>query len=413
MKINFRSILNLLRNNLLLKCLSLGISVIIWLVIVQYVNPEDTRRIENIPIVVTTADSVPAGEGLVLVTDYNKTMSITYTASRDVIAMLKTDSIKAYVDLSGATKSGEYSFPVRVDTGGQNITIVDQTVKEAVLKFEKSTTAQIKVNVTAEGSVPDGYVKNEPVCVPAFINVNGPESKVSKIASAEVTVPEKNFTQTNVYSCEYKFVDEKGEVVTKDYLTVDFDTVDVTVTVLKTKALPITASLVNSSGGYENNFVKMNIKPSTITVAGSDEMLETLNSYDLGSIDICEETKSFKREFVVTLPNGLKNVDGVTNANVEVDFGDIRTKTIEFTGFKVENLAEGQKVDIVNESLSVTFRGLADDIAKIDASNVTIVADFQNKVHTKGKNNIPVYAVIPDTHKVGVQGKYYLTVNVE
>ncbi len=413
MKINFRSIWDWVRNNWLLKCLSLFISIIIWLVVVQYVNPEDTRRIENIPIQVATADSVPAGEGLVLVTDYKKTMSITYTASRDVIAMLNTDSIKAYVDLSGATKSGEYSFPVKVDTGGQNITIVEQTVKDALLKFEKSATAQVKVNVTAEGSVPEGYVKNDPVCVPAFINIEGPESKVSKIVSAEVVVPEKNFTQTNVYSCEYKFVDAQGEVVTKDYITVDFETVDVTVTVLKTKSLPVTASLVNSSGGYESNFVTLDIKPSTITIAGSDEMLETLNSYDLGSIDVCEETAAFKRDFVVTLPNGVKNVDGITNATVDVNFGEIRTKTIEFTGFKIENLVDGQKAVITNDSLSVTFRGLAADIAKIDVSNITIVADFQNKVHTKGKNNIPVYAVIPDTYKVGVQGKYYLTVNVE
>ncbi len=412
-KINLRSIWNLIRNNWPMKCLSLFISVIIWLVVVQYVNPEDTRRIENIPIVVNTVDSVPAGEGLVLVTDYKKSMSITYTASRDVIAMLNTDSITAYVDLSGATKSGEYSFPVKIDTGGQNITIVEQSVKDAVLKFEKSATAQVKVNVTAEGSVPDGYVKNDPICVPSFINIEGPESKVSKIVSAEVVVPEKKFTETNVYTCEYKFVDAEGNVITKDYITADFDTVDVTVTVLKTKTLPVTVSLVNSSGGYENNFVSLNINPSSIVVAGSDEILETLNSYDIGSIDVCEKTNGFKENYVVTLQNGIKNVDGITSVSVDVDFGEIRTKTIEFKGFKIKNLAGDQKAEISNDSLSVTFRGLAADIAKIDVSNITIVADFQNKVHSKGKSNVPVYAVIPDTYKVGVQGKYYLTVNIK
>ena len=413
MKINFRSFCDLIRNNWPMKCLALLISVIIWLVVVQYVNPEDTRRIENIPIQVNTVDSVPAGEGLVLVTDFKKTMTITYTASRDVIAMLNTESITAYVDLSGATKSGEYSFPVKVDTGGQNITIVEQSVKEAVLTFEKSTTAQVKVNVTAEGSVPDGYVKNDPVSNPTYINIEGPESKVSKIVSAEVIVPEKSFTETNVYTCEYKFVDADGNVVTKDYITSDFETVKVTVTVLKTKNLPVTATIVNSSGGYESNFVSLNIKPSTITVAGSDEALETLNSYDLGAIDVCDETKNFTENFVVTLQNGIKNVDGITNVTVDVNFGEIRTKAINFSGFKVENLAEGQKAEITNDSLSITFRGLAADIAKIDVSNITIVADFQNKKYSAGKSNVPVYAVIPDTFKVGVQGKYYLTVNIK
>lgn len=413
MKTNFKNFLNLLRQNWPMKLLSLVVSIVIWLLVVQYVNPEDTRKLENIPIQVNTVDSVPAGEGLVLVSDYKKSMTITYTASRDVIAMLNTDNITAYVDLSSATKSGEYSFPVKVDTGGQNISIVEQSVKEAVLKFEKSITAQVKVNVTAEGSVPDGYVKNDPVCNPTYINIEGPESKVSKIVSAEVVVPEKSFTETNVYTCEYRFVDAEGNVVTKDYITADFETVNVTVTVLKTKTLPITATIVNSSGGYESNFVSLKINPSKITVAGSDEVLETMNSYDLGSIDVSDKTKAFKESYVVTLQNGIKNVDGITNVTADVDFGEVRTKTIEFTGFKIENLAEGQKATITNDSLSVTFRGLAADIAKIDVSNITIVADFQNKKYAEGKSNVPVYAVIPDTFKVGVQGKYYLTVNIK
>lgn len=412
MKINLRSIWGLIRNNWHLKLFSVVISVVIWFIIVQYVNPEDTRKLENIRIEINTVDSIPVAEGLVLVTDYDKTMTITYTAGRDVIAMLNTDKITAYVDLSGATKSGEYSFPVKVDTGGQNITVVDQSVKEAVLKFEKSATAQIKVNVTAEGSVPEGYVKNDPVCVPSYINVEGPESKIAQIASAEVIVPEKTFKETNVYNCEYRFTDADGNTVTKDYITADHDKVDVTVTVLKTKTIPITATLINSSGGYENNFAKLSIDPATITVAGSDELLETLNSYDLGTIDVAEQTKDFTQNYVVSLQNGIKNVDGVSTVNVGVAFGDIRTKTIEFTAFQIDNLTDDQKAEISDKSLSITFRGVADDIAKIDASIITVAVDFQNKKHTKGSSNIPVYAVIPDSYKVGVVGKYYLTVEI-
>ncbi len=412
MKNNLLYILNVIKNNWPMKLFSLVISIFIWLLVVQYVNPEDTRRLENIPIEINTTDSVPVGEGLVLVTDYNRTMSITYTASRDVIAMLNTDKIRAYVDLSGATKSGEYSFPVKIDTGGQNIIIKDQTVKEAFLKFEKSATAQVKVNVTAEGSVPDGFVKNDPVCVPSHINIEGPESKIKNIVSAEVIVAEKNFTETNVYSCEYQFVDADGKIITKDYITADFDKVDVAITVLKTKELPVTATVVNSSGGYESNFTTVTIEPKSIVVAGSDEALETLNSYDLGTIDVSEKEKDFSQSYDVSLQNGIKNVNGVSKLNVSVAFGDLRTKTIEFTAFKIDNLTDGQKAVISDKSLSIVFRGIADDIAKLKASDITVVVDFQNKTHTKGTNSIPVYAIIPENYKVGVEGKYYLTVDI-
>ena len=127
MKSRLLSVWSKLKNNWPINLLSLLISMILWLLVVQYINPEDTRRIDNIKIQLNMEDSVPAGEGLVLVTDFDESMSLTYTASRDVIAVLNTDRITAYVDLSSATSSGEYSFPVKVDTGGQKITIVDHS----------------------------------------------------------------------------------------------------------------------------------------------------------------------------------------------------------------------------------------------------------------------------------------------
>ena len=412
MKIDLKSILSVLKNNWPLKLISVFLAIIVWFVIVQYVNPEDTRKIYDIKIQVNTEDSVPAGEGLVLVTDYSESLNLTYKASRDVISMLNTDKIVAYVDLSSATKSGEYNFPVKIDTGGQNIVILEQSVKEATLKFEKSATAQVKINVTAEGAVPEGYVKSDPVCVPSVINIEGPESKVLSIASAEVKVSEKKFTNTNVYSCDYIFVDAEGNEVSKDYITADFEKVDVTVAVQKTKTIPFTATIVNSSGGNDGAFSTVTIIPENITVAGSEEVLETLNSYDLGTIDVSEKTDDFVQEFTVSLQNGLKNVDGLNSVSVNIDFGDVRTKTLSFTEFGIENLPADLKATIVDKSLDITFRGIAADISKITADNVKIIVDFQNKVQTKGKNNVSVYAVIPDEYKVGVVGKYEITVDI-
>lgn len=412
MKINPSSILSVLKNNWPMKLISLFLALIVWFVIVQYVNPEDTRKIYDIKIKVNTEDSVPTGEGLVLVTDYTESLNLTYKASRDVISMLNIDKIVAYVDLSSATKSGEYKFPVKIDTGGQNIVILEQSVKEATLKFEKSSTAQVKINVTAEGDVPEGYVKSDPVCVPSVINIDGPESKVLQIVSAEVKVSEKQFTTTNVYSCDYTFVDADGNEISKDYITADFNKVDVTVAVQKTKTIPITAKIVNSSGGYEGSFSTVSISPETITVAGSEEALETLNSYDVGTIDVSEKTDDFTQEFTISLQNGLKNVDGLDSVSVSVAFGDVMTKTIKFSEFNIENLPDSLNADIIDKSLDITFRGIAADISKITAGNVKVVVDFQNKEQTKGKNNVSAYVVIPEEYKVGVVGKYVLTVDI-
>lgn len=412
MKNRLLSVWAKLKNNWPMKLLSLLISVVIWLLVVQYINTDDTRRIDNIKIRLDTEESVAAGEGLVLVTDFDESMSITYTASRDTITVLNTDKITAYVDLSSATRSGEFSFPVKVDTGGQNIKIVNQSVKNVTLKFEKSVTAQIKVNAHTEGNVTEGYIKNDPVCVPAVLNIEGPESKINRIVSAEATVREKEYSKTMVYSCDYEFVDEYGDVVSKDFITADSEKVDVSVTVLKTKRLPITATIVNSSGGYDENFSMLSIDPGTILVAGSEELMDTMNSYDLGTIDVAEKNENFEQTYVVSLQNGIKNIDEVSSVKVSVDFGDVKTKTVRLSNFTVENSANGQKIEVSDSYVDVTFRGIASDIAKIDSADLRLVIDCQNKTQSKGANSMAVYAVIPDSYKVGVLGKYYVMVNV-
>ena len=88
------------------------------------------------------------------------------------------------------------------------------------------------------------------------------------------------------------------------------------------------------------------------------------------------------------------------------------TKTVRFSSFTVENVAEGQKVSVTDKYIDVTFRGIAADIAKLDATNVKLVIDCQNKAQTKGVNSMPVYAVIPEDYKVGVSGKYYVMADV-
>lgn len=412
MKINFKSILLIIKNNWQYKLLSLFLAIIVWFIIVQYVNPEDTRHINDIKIQVNTEDSVPVGEGLVLVTDYDESLNIVYKASRDVISVLNTDRITAYVDLSSATKSGEYSFPVKVDTNGQNIIILEQSVTYATLKFEKAATAQIPIVVKAEGSVPEGYVMREPVCVPSALNIEGPESKVSQIVAAEIVINQKEFKETKVYNCDYIFVDADGNEVSKDYITSDFQKIDVTVAVQKTKTIPITVKLINSSGGYENSFANVTVEPSTITVAGSEEVLETLNSYDLGTIDVTDKMDDFTQQFVVSLQNGLKNVDGVENVTVNVSFGEVKTKKLTFKQFQIENLPANQKAEIVNKSVDVVFRGIAADISRLTENDIKIVLDFNNKEQPLGKNDIALYVVIPDTYKIGVVGKKTVTVNI-
>ena len=411
-KTNIRSILGLFKNNWHLKIASVFIAIVVWFIVVQYVNPEDTRTIEDIRIEINTVDSIPIAQGLIMVTDYDNSVSVTYTAGRDTIAMLDVKKIKAYVDLSSATKPGEYNLPITIDTEGQNIKVVNQTVKTAKLKFEKKISASIDIKTIASGIVPDGYLKYDPEPVLEKLKIDGPESKVSQIKYVEAIIPESTFTETKSYDCEYRFLDESGNTVSKEYITSEQEKLKVDVTVLMTKEIPIKGSLINSSGGYESSFASLYIDPATILIAGSEEALKAYNSYTLDPIDVAEKNGDFEQPFSVSLESGLVNVNNVEKINASVVFGDVITKKIEFKTFKILNAPKDKKVKIINDSCVITFRGMVDDIAKINSDNVEIQIDLKDEIDVSGQQKIPLHAVIPSDYKVGVVGKYYLTVEI-
>ena len=400
----------ILKHNWALKLLSLAIAVFFWLLVVQFINPDTTVSISNIRISVDLEDSIPENEGLILTTDYNETLSIRVSGRRDLLAVLNRDRITAYVDLSSANKAGEYSCPIVVDLGGQNVTLEYQSKTHATLYFEESDIKYVEIEADVEGTVPEGYIMETPTYTPANIKVSGPKSVLNQISKAFVSIKNNMMTASTVYNCAYDFVDSEGNIIDKKYLTVDYETINVNVTISRQKEVPINVSIINSSGGNEAKFANVTVNPSTIVIAGNEDVIDAINSIDLASIDVAEMTEDFQNSYPITLPNGVTNVDNVENVDVSVSFGDTLTTSITINNISLTNVPAGVDATVLERSLNVRFRGLAADVSALTSDNVSIVLDLNNKTMPSGRNRVPAYVVFPSELNVGVLGKYYLTV---
>ena len=131
-------LLGYVRNNWQLKLTSLLLAIIVWFVICEYVDPDTETYVSDIKIDVNYQDSVPQREGLGIMTAIDQTVSVKLSGSRDTIALMNRGKIKASLDLTNVTRSGAYDLPVRIDLGGQNLTLIEQTISTVKVHFDEN-----------------------------------------------------------------------------------------------------------------------------------------------------------------------------------------------------------------------------------------------------------------------------------
>ncbi len=399
-------------NNWQLKLISLLLAVVLWFVICEYVDPETDTPVSNIKITMEYEGSVPQKEGLGIMTAIDETVSIRVSGSRDAVALMDHQKITASLDLSNVTRSGEYDLPVKINLGNQNLKLEEQSIESIKVQFDTNIVSNVKINVKVKGAVQEGYIREEPKMLNNYINVTGPKAIVETIVSAEVEIEQETFLETSTFNCAYKFLDKNGKEIPKTFLTTDVPTVDVTVAVVKEKTVPMTVTIVNSSGGSDQAFCIAKVQPETIKITGNEETLNAINAIDLGVIDVAENTKDFETTVPVVLPNGVNNVKNIETAKVTVKFNDIQTRTIRVNNINLQNVPKGTDAKVSEKSISIKVRGISEDINRLNAEDIKVVVDANDQILPAGTNRMNALVVFPKDYKVGAVGKYQLTVVV-
>ncbi len=406
-----KSIPGMIKHNFWLKLLSFALAFVVWVIVVAYYNPETTDTIEGIPITVDFEQSVLQEQGLMLVTVPKTNVDVKIEGKREKIAAIGKDKVTAFVSVASVTKPGEYDLPVNIAIDGQSVKSVSQSVKSLKLRFEKAINTQFTVDVITKGEVAEGYVL-EKIATPTIITLTGPESVVEKIASVQAVVSQEQFTESGIFDATLLYLDKNGEKLDDTFLTAD--AVKVNISVFKEKTVPLQVELVNGSGGNDTAYLQVKIEPETIKIAGSTEVLESINYISLGTVDVSEIEKTVSKDIPLIMPNGVKSADAVENAKVSFGLDGTVTKQFEISTKKIglENLPDGMDVSIPEGKLNITVRGDAADLGKLQETDISPKIDFKNQKMTKGSNRMTVYCVFPESYKVGVVGKYEVTVTV-
>ena len=178
----------LFRNNKFLLVLSLIIAVVIWVIISLSNTNESDRVINDIPIEINLSDEA-VKNGLKIFSGDNQTASVTVKGNRVTLGSITSDDVIVSAQTAGTiSTSGTYalSLTAKKAMSTDNFEITSSVSPSVITVFvDHSKKASYEIENKVKYTVAKGYHADVTLSTDK-IKVKGPQSEVSKIASAVI-----------------------------------------------------------------------------------------------------------------------------------------------------------------------------------------------------------------------------------
>ena len=406
------------------KGLYVAISILLAIIFWLYVRAENDIPMENqvrgIPIQITNED-VLESRGLMVSEIDPETINITFEGSSSVVPRLNRNNVTVSVDVSRITSEGSYDLTYTVamptnlnTTGGSGITR-SSNVESIRVTVVPLYTREISIEGTFVGEVADGYQAGELEITPETVTISGEESAVNQVARAVVEVGGDALTETYTGDLPITLLDRDGNVIEDDRISLSVDTALVILPVQVVRDVPLTVNLLPGGGISQEDidrYVKVEIEPAAISVAGSAEDLEAITSISLGDIDLSTVLTTSSVERNIEIANELTNISGVSRATVTITVQGLEMRTVSVSNFELRDVSAGYHAEIVTQSIDIQIRGPQESLDQISPSQILVVGDLTDIVSATGRYTVPARVYLNGPDDVGVVGEYTVTVQV-
>ena len=398
--------------------ISIFCAILIWMYIDVTEKPDAPVTIRNIPVTFYGEDLLEE-DGLMIADAEGRTVNLTLTGNRSTLSNLNRDNIIVRVDASSQiSKPGEVSldYTVTLPSGTSSVKIKSRSVETIDVTVIKMGRKTIGLRGVFTGSVADGYMYDTSRFSFSVeqITIHGEQSLVESVDHAQVTLSEKNLTDTWQGSLPVSLVDGEGNLIDSEDLVLSDTVVDVTFPVYAVKTVPLSVEILPGGGATEDD-ITCQISPKKITVSGTKNALEELDEITLGEIDLAQIITSETENIAIDLPEGITNVSGTTSAQVSVSVNsDLVTKKLNVTNLTLKNVPEGREATLLTESLEVRIRGDKDSMSLLMERDVSVEVDL-SKLEEESTGVCAVAADVKVTglSDVGVIGTYEVTVQID
>lgn len=268
---------NKIFNNIGLKILAVIFSVLLWLVSVNINDPVDTEVYRNIPVELENT-SLLTEEGLTYqVLDDTDRVTVTVRASRSVLENINASDVTATADFSELSFTN--TVPIRLSLSrafGSQIEI-SGNIDMVRLEVEERQEKQLVIEIDQVGTPADGYIVNSVLTTDGnALRISGPQSLVSQVDRAVVEANVEGLTESINITEPIRLYDADGNEITSSRITKSVSTSNVSISILQTKEIPVTASASGEPAAGYAATGEVTCAPDRITVAGRSSALASL-----------------------------------------------------------------------------------------------------------------------------------------
>lgn len=392
--------------------LSILIAFGLWVYVITTVSPDSEAEYTDIPVTFV-GETALEGRNLLVTSDLTASVALRLQGNRSDLTKVDETNITIKCDLSRLYDPGlqqvGYTISYPGDVPSNAFVVLNQYPQTITVRLEKKEYKEVPVEIAYEGAVPPGFMSDKENAVLDYntVTVSGPSSVVEKIDSARIEVSLDDLTESIDQSYRFTLLDDKKEPVNASMIKTNVEEVHLQLKILRVKEVKLEVTVIDG-GGATRETSDIKIAPQTIRLAGPEALLEDLDVINLGTINLGELTKATKLPFAITIPEGITNLTGVTEAEVNVLFSGLKTKEFTITAIESINAPEDLEVDIITEKLTVVVRGPAPVITKLSADDITLEIDFTNAVAGTTTYNAKV-KFAPGFSSVGAVGSYSVT----
>jgi len=415
-----KTITELLDSKILYILLSLVASFVLWLFVVNSVNPSQVITLTF--DVVYEGESVMEAYNLRLASDNPDTIRLRIDASVTDINRLQQNQ-QVIVDVSGIHEAGEHDVGFRFATWSTLTGIVSASTVDSRVSNTDDTIVVRATRVTghtfdlssggvlyriAESEAEDYFfIRHSLSLEPGSIHIDGPEEVLNRIARIEV---EANFVEplreTATQEGTLRAYDEYGEVISADELqdvTVASDTpfaearVSVTVIVRTVKNIPLDVQFEYGAGANADN-VHYHLDRDSVWLIGEADVLQTvaaMGRLSLGRIYLARVGMIDVVRLQITPPplTALYGTNEYVDVEIEISGLEERSVTIPSSQIHFTGRAEGMIAEAAIDTLSIIIRGPADMLEDLDESIISILVDLSDYAGRTGNLLVETFTV--------------------
>jgi|GEM_PF-1881829 len=411
----------LLDSRLFFIILSIVAAFMIWLWVVNAVNPNQVR----------TLTFHIQHEGLGVLEDYNlrlaanspATVSLQVDAS---VADMNRLEQNPYIvlDVSGIREMGEHDVSFHLAAfntlfGNVNYRpwprnpFVSNTDNTLIVRVNRVTGRTMAIETTGisyevmEAEAGDAnyfYVGERLSVYPETLQIDGPKETLDRIATLEVVAEfPVALTETTTEVGTIRAYDHDGELLLPHELEdvivgterLNDVTVSVTVAVRMVKNVPLRPVFEYAAGANEEN-LRYRLSQERIWLMGDGEVLRNIEYLELARIRLDQIDVLDAVRLDIPLPALTEIYDGATYVELEIQILDVEEDTFDIPASRIffTGLVEGLVAELVIDTLSLVIRGPSEILEQLDVSDISVLVNLTEYEGRLGRLIVESFSVM-------------------